>query len=277
MIPNPRQIEELIELVRDTARTEIMPRFRNLHSAEISTKAGPTDLVTVADRAAEDAIRRGVLGILPGATVIGEEAVAEAPGLLSGMADAETCVIIDPIDGTGNYVAGLAVFGTILAVLDKGETVFGLLYDPVMDDWMYALRGKGAWFHRQDGSEHPVRARSEVCQLSAAKGFVTVEDYDGEDKETVRRAFDGALHVRDIRCSCHEYRLLASGSVDFLRSYSLAPWDHAAGLLLLGEAGGWAAVDGTRPYSPCRHDGRIVAAGSGALGRVVAALSARLP
>jgi fructose-1,6-bisphosphatase/inositol monophosphatase family enzyme len=106
---------------------------------------------------------------------------------------------------------------------------------------------------------------------------VTLEDYDTETRRIVRQRFDAVLQIRDIRCSCHEYRLLASGSVDFIRSYSLKPWDHAAGLLLLEEAGGWAAVDGSRPYSPTLCDGRIVAAGSEAVGRDIAALAATLP
>ncbi len=106
---------------------------------------------------------------------------------------------------------------------------------------------------------------------------MTLEDYDPDTRRVVRQGFDAVFHVRDIRCSCHEYRLLASGGVDFLRSYSLKPWDHAAGLLLLEEAGGWAAVDGVRPYSPTIHEGRIVAAGSEALGRRIAALAAPLP
>jgi fructose-1,6-bisphosphatase/inositol monophosphatase family enzyme len=186
-------------------------------------------------------------------------------------------VIVDPIDGTGNYVAGLAVFGTMVSVVDKGQTVLGILYDPVLDDWMFAVRGDGAWFRRRDGTCTEVRARSDGRSLDQASGFVTLDDYDGPTREIVQKGFQEVFHIRDIRCSCHEYRLLASGSVDFLRSFSLKPWDHAAGLLLLEEAGGWAAVEGERPYSPTFSDGRIVAAGSEALGRNIARLAASLP
>lgn len=254
-----------------------MPRFRNLAANDVATKSGPMDLVTVADRAAEEAIRKGVEQVLPGAVVIGEEAVAEDAELLDAIGTSRTCVIVDPIDGTGNFVAGLAVFGTILAVVHEGQTVFGLLHDPVLDDWMFAVRGGGAWFRRRNGAQSRVPPRTETPALDRARGFVTLDDYDTETRKIVRQGFDAVFHVRDIRCSCHEYRLLASGSVDFLRSHTLKPWDHAAGLLLLEEAGGWAAVEGVRPYSPTISDGRIIAAGSEALGRDIAELAATLP
>ncbi len=277
MIPKQKDIEDLIDVVRQAGAEMIMPRFRRLTGDDIETKTGPKDLVTVADRAAEEAIRNGVERILPRAIVVGEEAVNADARLLDAIGTSETCVIVDPIDGTGNYVAGLAVFGTILAVVYKGQTVFGLLYDPIMDDWMFALRGAGAFFRHGDGSVTPAQSRKHDLTLGQASGFVTLDDYDAETRQIVRRGFDPVFHIRDIRCSCHEYRLLASGSVDFLRSYALHPWDHAAGLLLLEEAGGWSAVDGQRPYSPTLREGRIVAAGSEVLGRKIAELAAWLP
>lgn len=272
-----QQIDDLIEIVRTAGTQQIMPLFRNLSARDVSTKSGPADLVTVADRAAEEAIRQGVTRVLQGVTVIGEEAVAEHPCLLDAVEGSETCVIIDPIDGTGNYVAGLAVFGTILAVVHKGQTIFGLLYDPVLDDWMFAIRGEGAWFRRCNGAQDALRLDHAAIGLQHATGFVTLDDYDIATREKVRRGFDPVLHIRDIRCSCHEYRGLASGRVDFLRSYALKPWDHAAGILLVEEAGGWAAVDGHRPYVPSLREGRMIAARSKDLGRQITDLSASLP
>ena len=272
-----RNVENLIDIVRHTAASEIMPRFRNLSAGDVETKSGPADLVTIADRAAEEVIRKGVEKILPGVAVIGEEAVAEDARLLDAIGTCETSVIVDPIDGTGNYVAGLAVFGTILAVVHRGQTVFGVLYDPVLDDWMFALRGEGAWFRRPDGTVARLGSCAETPALERAKGYVTLDDYDSSAREIVRRGFDPVQSIRDIRCSCHEYRGLASGRVDFLRSYALKPWDHAAGVLLVEEAGGWGAVDGVTPYSPSLRQGRLIAATSEPLGRRIAELAAPLP
>ena len=272
-----QDIDDLIDLVRQVGAEVIVPSFRRLADDDIETKSGPQDLVTVADRTAEKLIAMGIKRILPGAAVVGEEAVAEDKRFLDAIGTSDTCVIVDPIDGTGNYVAGLAVFGTILAMVSRGETVFGLLYDPILDDWMYALRGQGAWFRRRDGTVVPVRLKNADLALGQARGFVTLDDYDNATREIVRRGFDPVFHIRDIRCSCHEYRLLASGSVDFLRSFALHPWDHAAGLLLLEEAGGWGAVDGRLPYAPTLTTGRIIAAGSEELGRKIADLASSLP
>ncbi len=270
------QIDDLLDAVRRAGAQEIMPRFRNLADHEIDSKSHAQDLVTIADGATEEAICRNVFKILPKAAVVGEEAVNSDPYLLNAVGASETCVVIDPIDGTENYVTGLAIFGTILVVVHNGQTVFGLLYDPVADDWMFARRGEGAWFHRRDGEIVGLHTRKD-CNLADATGLVAVEDHGIEDREALLRGFQAAFHVRDIRCSCHEYRCLASGRADFLRSYTLKPWDHAAGLLLLEEAGGWAAVNGETPYAPTIHDGRIVAASCEAMGRHIANLAAALP
>ncbi|MCG6883284.1 MAG: inositol monophosphatase [Silicimonas sp.] len=277
MIPTGQEIEELTNVVRRAGAEVIMPRFRNLAADDIATKSGPMDVVTVADRTAEEAIRKGVEQVLPGAAVIGEEAVADDPRLLDSIGTRQTCVIVEPIDGTGNFVAGLAVFGSILAVEHEGQTVFGLLHDPVLDDWMFAIFGGGAWFRSRNGAQSQIRLRAVTRALGEARGFVTLDDYETETRKIVREGFDAVFHIRDIRCSCHEYRLLASGYVDFLRSFTLKPWDHAVGLLLLEEGGGRAAVDGKHPNSPTHSDGRIVAARSEAMGRDIANLAAALP
>ena len=120
----------LISMVRDAARIEIMPRFRNLSAGAITAKSSSIDLVTVADVAAEEHVTRALQTILPGAVVIGEEAVSADPTILDQVADAEVAVIVDPIDGTWNYAHGLSTFGVILAVTVRGKTVFGLLCDP---------------------------------------------------------------------------------------------------------------------------------------------------
>lgn len=271
-----QQIDDLVEAVQAAAAKEIAPRFRALSANEIETKSGALDLVTIADRAAEEAIRRAVGRILPGAAFVGEESVAENPALLDAIGASDTAVIVDPIDGTGNYVAGLAVFGTILAVVENGRTVFGLLFDPVMEDWMFALRDEGAYFRRRDGTCLRIATRGDR-DLAAASGFVALQDYSVPDRRTVLRGFEPVQQIRDIRCSCHEYRLLVSGHADFIRSSALKPWDHAAGLLLLDEAGGWSAIDGETPYAPTIHAGGIIAASCEQMGRRISGLAAGLP
>lgn len=262
------QIDNLIDAVRDTGRREIMPHFRNLDPTAISTKVDAKDLVTDADRAAELAITRAVSKILPHAVVVGEEAVAARPEVQDLIATSDTTVIVDPIDGTGNFVAGLAVFGTILAVVEKGETVFGMLYDPVLDDWIFGSRGDGAYFTSDTVAARAVRT-SEPRELEIARGFLPLDNYAALDRAKAMQAFAPVYQMSAIRCSCQEYRLLASGQADFLLSASLNPWDHAAGLLILDEAGGWAKVNGDEDYAPTLRRGKVIAASCQAVGERV--------
>jgi fructose-1,6-bisphosphatase/inositol monophosphatase family enzyme len=256
-----RAIAAIIEAVRRVAKAEVMPRFRNLDPSEIGTKSGPNDLVTIADRLAEAAVTEAMGAILPGATVIGEEAVAENPALLARIGEAESCVILDPIDGTGNYAAGIAVFGMILAVVHRGRTVFGLLYDPVLDDWVAATRSRGAWYQRPGGAPRALRTRP-APDFTRALGFLAPSVYAPAERAALLAAFSPVEQLRFLRCSCHEYRQIATGQADFIVSPGLRPWDHAAGVLVLEMAGGLVLVDGTARYSPTMTEGQLVAAGA---------------
>lgn len=264
-----RALDDLIEAVRETARREIMPRFRRLSPGAISIKSGPHDLVTEADLAAETRLSGHLRQILPAATVIGEESVAQDPARLDRLAEADLAVILDPIDGTANFAEGLALFGLIVAVVAKGETVFGLLYDPVMDDWVRARRGEGAWMAGADRAalRLTVSAREEI---TGATGLVPLNAVHPAQRSDAMSRFEAAGQLQDLRCSCFDYRLLAAGQADFMVSTSLNPWDHAAGQLVVREAGGWSAVEGLRPYSPLMRHGRMVAAGTSVLGLDIA-------
>ncbi|MCA0941809.1 inositol monophosphatase [Salipiger pacificus] len=264
------EAEALIALVRRVGREVILPRFRNLAAADVDAKADATDLVTIADREAEAALAAGARAILPGCAVVGEEAVAEDPSLLDSIEDAETCVIIDPVDGTFNFARGLAVFGVILAVTRRGQTVFGLLYDPVMDDWVMAHRGGGAEHVIPSGTRRRLTARRGMS-LSEAEGTLPLDLYGGARRAEILAAFEGVRSARSLRCSCHEYRMLAMGQADFAINGSLNPWDHAAGVLVLEEAGGCVLIDGTSDYRPTLRSGRITAGANAALTTELAA------
>lgn len=253
-------VQALIQAVREAARVEIMPRFRNLSASDISTKSGPDDLVTVADRAAEAYISERARSILPQATIVGEEAVADNPELLHDIAQSEWCVIIDPIDGTSNFAHGIAVFGVILSVTYRGQTVFGLLYDPVMDDWIMACRGEGAFFCRPN---HPDVALQPLISLPVelAHGYVTLWLFDKDRQAEILSCFPKFARTSCLRCSCHEYRQMALGHVHFTVSPTPKPWDHAAGVLILRELGGNGTVDGHHDYQASALDAKSLVAG----------------
>ncbi len=267
-----RDIEiALINMVRTAARAEIMPRFRNLSEGAIKTKASAIDLVTEADLAAEVHMTRAVAEILPDALVIGEEAVAAKPTLLDALPGAELAVILDPIDGTWNFANGLATFGVILAVTLRGQTVFGLLYDPVMDDWVEASRGGGAWFVAQGRPPERLRVAPEG-RFEDATGFLPHYLFPREEQPRLAQGMVAARRVNALCCSCHEYRVMAQGNADFVQTEGLNCWDHAAGVLAVTEAGGHAQLADGRAYAPTLTEGRLtVATGARMRAEVIAA------
>jgi len=264
-----RAFEDLIEVVRETARREIMPCFRRLAESDIAVKTGPHDLVTKADLAAEESLTRELAKVFPDAMMIGEEAIAKNPAHLDAITQSDLTIIIDPIDGTGNFAHGLAIFGVIVAVVSNGKTVFGLLYDPVMDDWVRAEPDTGAWHSDTTGAAVRL-STSSATSLDGARGLVPLNACQMGQRAGMLGRFDRAGQIQDLGCSCHEYRLLASGQSDFLVSIGLNPWDHAAGQLVIAEAGGWSTVKGHGAYSALLRDGRMVAAGRPQLGQAVA-------
>ena len=128
----PLDVTKLADLLRLAAKEEILPRFRRLGSGDVRSKSEPADLVTEADEAAERLIRRAIETLAPGALFIGEESVAADPALLGKLADAEFAIIVDPVDGTFNFASGIPAFGVMASVVWKGETVAGVIYDPIV-------------------------------------------------------------------------------------------------------------------------------------------------
>ncbi|MEM0946351.1 MAG: inositol monophosphatase [Pseudomonadota bacterium] len=257
-----KETDALIQAVRDTAKAEIVPRFRGLAGTDVDAKGAPDDLVTVADRASEIAITAAVAGILPSARIVGEEAVAEDISLLDGVGKPGQTVVIDPIDGTWNYANGLATYGVILSVVEDGETVFGLLYDPSGDDWIVAYRGGGAWFVRPDRDAIPLSVSRPGTDLGTSFGFVGLYLYNKPGQAKIAETLPRFRRTVSLRCSCHEYRLLAQGRSDFMLNGMLNVWDHAAGVLALEEAGGVARLLDGRPYAPAMREGLLLNAAS---------------
>ena len=249
----------LIELVRDAAQLEIMPRFRNLPDAAVQVKSSAIDVVTEADLRAEERISNGIDSILPGALVVGEEAVAADPSVLDGLADAEVAVIIDPVDGTWNFANGVAAFGVILAVSVRGQTVFGLLYDPVLDDWVLARRGGGAWFVAKDKAPRALKVAAER-PYAESSGFIPHYLFTPEEQVKLAPGLIAAQRVSGLCCSCHEFRMMAMGNCDFIQTPKINAWDHAAGVLAVEEAGGFAQLVDGRVYAPGIRDGKLTVA-----------------
>jgi len=252
-------IGTLNDLLRRAAAAEIMPRFRNLRPGSVRSKSSPLDLVTDADVAAEAMITAELWARYPGALVVGEEAASSDPGLLDGLAEAELAFVIDPVDGTSNFAAGLGLFGVMLAVLRRGEVVAGIIYDPVADDSAIALRGEGAWLEDARGNRAALRVAPRTS-LDRMVGSLSWRFFPQAERPNVLAAAPRLGGTFDFRCAAHHYRMIAGGHCHFTLYHRLLPWDHAAGWLLHREAGGHAAMLDGCGYRPCTMDGGYLCA-----------------
>lgn len=250
-------VDRLDRLLADVARAEILPRFNRLQAGEVRTKSSATDLVTDADEAAERVIAESLRAAYPQAAIVGEEAATRDPSLLDALGDAPLAFIVDPVDGTRNFVAGLPVFAVMAAVTMKGEVVAGVIHDPISRNSAIALRGQGAWLRQADGMMQRLRV-APPAPVYQMEGIVAV-GFLGEPLRTVvARNMAKLGFTAALRCAAHEYRLAAGGHCHILMYNKLMPWDHAAGWLLHREAGGYSAhYDGT-PYRPTRRTGGLL-------------------
>jgi fructose-1,6-bisphosphatase/inositol monophosphatase family enzyme len=253
------QKAHVINILRRAAKTEVMPRFRNLSASDIKTKTGPHDLVTTADLAAEAMITRALRIAFPTALIVGEEAVASDPSLLDKIADAPLAFILDPVDGTSNFAQGLALFGMILAVTRFGKTAFGAIYDPVNDDWAIADTESHARLERSMG---PARALKVAMgkPIEGLTGYIPLGQFPTKHQPQLAATFPSFFRVHGLRCSAHQYRMLTQGHADFMLESQLKPWDHAAGTLICTQAGGHVEMLSGGPYDATLRDGYLLAA-----------------
>ena len=250
-------INELAQILRLAAMAEVVPRFRRLDSSAIRQKTEAIDLVTEADEEAERVIKAEVAKRWPEALFVGEESVAADPSLLDRLDRSDLAVVVDPVDGTANFAAGLPLFATMAAVVRGGETVAGIIYDPMGDDWVMAEKGSGAWLRRPDGGAERLKVATAPA-LDQMVGTVSVAFLPPESKPKVLSNLAKVRVAANYRVAGHDYRLLASGHTHFTAFYKLMPWDHLAGTLIVGEAGGYAARYDGSPYLPTHRSGGLL-------------------
>ncbi len=237
MIPD---IETVTRIMRETAAEEILPRFRRLSAADVSEKK-PGDVVTSADYAAEARLSVALTDLLPGSRVVGEEMADADPAILDGLSGEAPAWIIDPIDGTQNFVDGKACFVVIVALCRRGETVAGWIHDPIEDTTAAAVAGQGAWI---DGRRLRLPTPPPLGEM---RGTLTRPLRN----RLMERQGPGPTRFVRYFCTGREYMDLALGRLHLGQYTRLKPWDHAAGVLLHGEAGGVGGLaPDCAPYRP---------------------------
>jgi fructose-1,6-bisphosphatase/inositol monophosphatase family enzyme len=247
MIEEMETIEEFLarhsadveEAVRTAAAAEIMPRFRRLAAHEVDQKAGPHDLVTDADRLAERYLTDALAALLPGSLVVGEEAVDANPAVYEAVRGEAPVWIVDPVDGTRQFVRGDTGFSTMVALARHGVVLASWVYAPARGQLATAVRGKGAFLNGEplrSGDPEPGRA----LQVATSHPDYTTD----EQKRTLLGLWVDGVEPRACGSAGLEYLAVARGELDATAFGWEAAWDHAAGLLLVEEAGG-AHLTGT--------------------------------
>lgn len=239
------RIDNVTDILREAAETVVLPRFRALGERDVAEKA-PGEVVTVADQEAEELITRRLCGVLD-VPVVGEEAAATDPGLIDALRHAPAAWLVDPLDGTSNFVAGRTDFAVMAALVRGGETVASWIVQPISGRAYVAEHGAGAWRGDEQVRREPAPAAPGHMRGAALARFLPPEAR--AHVETVAPRF--AALGPGASCAGVDYPRLVDGEQDFVLFHRTLPWDHAPGTLLLREAGGVALRPaGGRPYRP---------------------------
>ena len=250
-------IRAVAALMREVARAEIMPRFGRIGPADVRTKAGPLDPVTVADEAAERALIAGLLLRFPGVAIVGEESVAADPSLMNSVREQKPVFVIDPIDGTQNYAAGLPLFGVMIALIENGTPTAGLIHDPLRDDTVVARAGGGAFLLQ--GNDRTRLHVADPVPLDRMIASVSWQYMKEPERSRVLRNLTRLGQTPNLRCAAATYRAIAMGHFHATLSRRTLPWDHAAGTLIVTEAGGHVRKPDGEPWHPADLGGGILA------------------
>ncbi|QMV41366.1 inositol monophosphatase family protein [Cohnella cholangitidis] len=217
---------------------------------QLDTKYSMHDLVTEVDKGAERMIRNLIATHFPTHSFLGEEGVEPGPEAsakaLQEVSDSEYLWIVDPVDGTTNYVHGFPFYSVSIALAHRGQVIVGVVYDPSRDELFVAERGKGAYVH---GRKMKVSEESSLNHSLLATGFPA--DQHVALPANLKGIQALAPKVRNLRVAgsaALHLAYVAAGRLSGFWEYNLSAWDIAAGSLLIEEAGGRLSDVAGQPY-----------------------------
>lgn len=241
MTINNEYLDFGLELAK-AAQAQIMPFYQK---TTVKLKADGSE-VTEADRKAETVMRDMITEHYPGHAILGEEFGSTT------VLEARHQWVIDPIDGTAWFAMGLPLFGVLVALMENMEPILGVVHFPMLGETMYAARGDGCWFKR--GTEEPIRVQvnQNISQLKDA-----LLSASGVQKSDIRLRVENSAsklssviqNARKVRFfgDCVQHSLVCRGTLDAAIDTHMQPWDTAALIPCIEEAGGVATtVDGKR-------------------------------
>ncbi len=255
-------VNVMIKAARKAGRA-LVRDFGEVEQLQVSAK-GPGDFVTRADRQAEATIREMLLEARPTYGYLGEEEGAKAGE------DPTRRWIVDPLDGTTNFLHGLPHWAVSIALEHKGQVVAGVVHDPVKDETFFAERGEGAWLNE---SRLRVSGRTRMADSVFATGvpFGAQRSLPATLRD-LARLMPECAGVRRMGAASLDLAYVAAGRFEGYWERETHPWDVAAGLLIVTEAGGLAGPlrEGGKPL----EDGEVIAANAAVFERFAAVIRA---
>ena len=253
-------IDEVAHLMAEASATIIKPLYQNLSPDDVATKSSDTDFVTVADREAEFWLMPRLEALLPDAIALGEESISDDPAAEKQLRH-NLAFVIDPIDGTRNFVNGTPHFCSMISLIDKGEPLISWVLRPVDNDMFVAVADEGVFHSDIEEGEWqllpPVMRRTQLGDMIGTGG---IKGLSGQVRDEVRqqlRALPGRRLIGSAGC---EAIMLATGAHDFLMHAKTTAWDHTPVDLFAREAGLVSAhMPSGDGYSPFNAEALLVA------------------
>lgn len=247
---NTAALVAFLDRLAEASGAAILPHFRR--PLDVENKGAPSgaayDPVTIADRAAEEAMRALIVREYPEHGILGEEYGTQR-------ADAEHVWVLDPIDGTRAFISGLPVWGTLIGLKTRGVPSLGMMHQPFTRE-RFAGDTTRAWYSGPDGNR--TLATRACADLSDAVLFTTTPAmFRGDDRQAYDRV-EAAVRLARYGCDCYAYCMLAAGHVDIVIEAGLQPYDIVAMIPVIQGAGG---VVTTWDGGPATDGGKVVATG----------------
>ncbi len=238
----------MIKAARKAGRS-LVKDFREVENLQVSRK-GPGDFVSKADMAAEEILREELTGARPNYGWLGEES-GETPGT-----DPTRRWIVDPLDGTTNFLHGMPHWAVSVALEHKGEVVAGVVFDAAKDEMFYAEKGAGAWLN--DSQRLRVSGRSKMIESVFATGVPFAGGkYLPATLQDLARLMPECAGVRRWGAAALDLAYVAAGRYDGYWERGLHAWDIAAGIVIAREAG--AMVEPLRVGQNMLEGGNLIA------------------
>ncbi len=227
-------IEAIGELIKHIAQQEILPRFKNLQAEDIIEKS-LGELVSIADTETEKALSCALKERFPSAIIGGEESIAKAPSLLNDIISADRAFLIDPVDGTNNFIKGDDRFALMMTELRQSEVVAAWIYLPVGDKLAMAEKGAGVQINGKN-IVMPTHFTPYENMISAAH----INRFPEKLRAIARNGLKDFKENNPAFCAGYDYISLLEGEKNFSLYYRTLPWDHLPGAFMVAQAGGYA-------------------------------------